>query len=185
MASSPDDTLQTMIKNLEAKTGKSLDAWVALAQRGGQKHGEIVKFLKGEHGLTHGYANLVAQRALQQRDGGPVAADDLVAAQYAGARAALRPIHDALVAAAKELGGDVVVDAKKTGVSLRRGRQFALIQPASNTRVDLGLRLELPLGGRLEKWPNTMCSHRVKLAAAKEVDAEVRRWLAQAYAEAE
>lgn len=185
MANSPDDALQTMIKNLEAKTGKSLDAWVALAQRAGQKHGEIVKFLKGEHGLTHGYANLVAQRALQQRDGGPVAADDLVAAQYAGARAALRPIHDAIVAAAKKLGPDVEIAPKQASVSLRRKRQFVLIQPATNTRIDLGLKLDgVPLGGRLEKWPSTMCTHRVRLESTKDVDRELLAWIAKAYEQA-
>ncbi|MFO1078378.1 MAG: DUF4287 domain-containing protein [Planctomycetota bacterium] len=185
MASSPDDMLQSMIDNLAAKTGKDLAAWLRIAEKGGDTHGAIVKFLKGEHGLTHGYANLVAQRTLEKRSGGPASAGDLVAVQYAGPRAALKPIHDALVAAARKLGRDVVVDAKKTGVSLRRGRQFALIQPATNTRIDLGLRLDLPLGGRLEKWPNTMCTHRVRLSSVADVDREVLGWLEQSYAAAE
>ena len=141
----------------------------------------IVKFLKGEHALGHGYANLVAQRALAQADGD----GDLVAAQYAGARAGLKPIHDALVAAAKKLGADVEVSPKKTCVSLRRERQFALIQPATNARVDLGLKLEdVPLGGRLEKWPSTMCTHKVRLESLHDVDKELLGWIAKAYAQA-
>jgi hypothetical protein len=171
-----------MIANLREKTGKSLEQWIALARKQKlAKHGQIVAFLKSEHALGHGYANLVAQRALT----GPADDVDLVDAQYAGARAALRTIHDALIAAARKFGSDVEVAPKKTGVSLRRARQFALIQPATNTRVDLGLKLDdVPLGGRLEKWPSTMCTHRVRLAAVKDVDRELLAWIKRAYEQA-
>jgi hypothetical protein len=65
--------------------------WVALARATGKaKHGEIVAFLKAEHGIGHGYANLVAQQALLPSDQGAPAEDDLVSAQYSGAKAALR-----------------------------------------------------------------------------------------------
>jgi hypothetical protein len=183
MGASPDDTLASMIANLKTKTGKSLDEWVKLAAKSGAaKHGEIVKHLKEKHELGHGYANLVAQKTLEQAGGGPASGEDLVAAQYAGAKAALKPIHDALLAAAKKLGGDVEVAPKKTSVSLRRSKQFALIEPATNTRVDLGLQLKgVPVGGRLEKYPSTMCTHRVRLESKEQVDAEVLRWLKQAY----
>ncbi|HUR28621.1 MAG TPA: DUF5655 domain-containing protein, partial [Planctomycetota bacterium] len=144
-------------------------------------HGEIVAFLKREHALGHGYANLVAQRALAA----PVGEGDLVDAQYAGTRAALRPIHDALIAAVAKLGADVEVAPKKTGVSLRRARQFVLIQPATSTRIDLGLKLDgVPLGGRLEKWPSTMCTHRVRLESLKDVDRELLAWIKLAYEQA-
>lgn len=186
MGKSPAALLASMVANLEAKTGRALPAWIAIARKGGQKHGEIVRFLKQEHGLSHGYANLVALRTLAAGDGGEQGGGDVVAAQYAGQRAALRPIHDALVMAAKKLGGDLEVAAKKTCVSLRRARQFALIQPATNTRIDLGLRLDgVPVGGRLEKWPSTMCTHRVRLEEVAQVDRQLLGWIRQAYAQAE
>src|SRR5262245_37860524 len=125
--SAPGSALVSMIANLKEKTGRPLDEWIAIARKsGGAKHGEIVAFLKSKQGLTHGYANLVALRSLQEGDA-PPSGDSLVDAQYAGARAGLRPIHDALVAAAKKLGKDVAVAPKKTCVSLRRSKQFALI----------------------------------------------------------
>jgi len=186
MTKSPEEMLESMVANLETKTGRSLQKWIAIASKGGQKHGEIVKFLKQDHGLTHGYANLVAQRTLQAAQGGPGSGQDLVAAQYSGPRAALRPIHDALVEVCRALGKDVEVSPKKTGVSLRRARQFALIQPATNTRIDLGLKLEgVPIGGRLEKWPSTMCTHRVRLESLKQIDRELRGLLKQAYEQAD
>ncbi len=183
MTASPEQMVESMIANLKDKTGKSLEQWVAIAKAcGEEKHGGVVKFLKSEHALGHGYANLVAQRTLAE----PAGSDDIVAAQYAGARAALKPIHDAIVAAAKKLGPDVDVSAKKTCVSLRRERQFALIQPATNTRIDLGLKLEdVPFGGRLEKWPSTMCTHKVRLESVKDVDKELLGWIAKAYAQAQ
>jgi hypothetical protein len=186
MAKPIADAIASMITNLEARTGRKLSAWITIARSAGATHGAIVKRLKAEHELTHGYANLVAQRALLARDGGPQDNAGLVAAQYAGARAALRPIHDALLAAVKKFGRDLEIAPKKTCVSLRRARQFALIQPATNTRIDLGLKLAgVPLGGRLEKWPNDMCTHRVRLENVAQVDRQLLGWLERAYGQAD
>ena len=104
---------QKMIENLEKNTGKSLDEWVAIARASGlEKHGEIVKFLKTEHGFTHGFANLVAAytretAATLQSD------DDLIAKQYDG-KESLRPIYDALVAAINQFGDDVQIAPKNS-----------------------------------------------------------------------
>jgi len=184
MAKSPEEMLASMIANLQEKTGKSLDEWVKIARATKlAKHGEIVKFLKSEHGMGHGYANLVAQQTLQGNQ--PAASDDdLVETQYAGAKAALRPIYDALIAAVKKFGGDVEVSPKKTYVSLRRSKQFALIQPSTATRVDVGINLKgTPATARLEASGsfNAMVSHRVRVGRANEIDKELVGWLKQAY----
>lgn len=176
----PEEMAASMIANLPEKTGKSLDQWLAVvASSGLDKHGKIVAHLKGEHGMTHGFANLVAAKALESGD-----EVDLVAAQYSGAKADLKPIHDAVVAYATSLGGDVEIAPKKTSVSLRRKKQFALITPATRTRVDLGLALkgDEP-AGRLEKG-DAMCSHRVRLESVEAFDAEVKGWMAEAYSRA-
>ena len=61
MPASPDDMAASMVANMKAKTGKTLEQWMAIAKKtGAGKHGQIVKALKTDHGLTHGYANLVA-----------------------------------------------------------------------------------------------------------------------------
>ena len=86
--------------------------------------------------------------------------------------------------AANKLGKDVEVAPKKTYVSLRRNKQFAIVQPTTKTRVDLGLNLsDVDTSDRLEaagSW-NSMCSHRIRLTSADEVDEQVSQWLAQAY----
>ena len=184
--SSADDAITSMIANLETKTGKSLAQWVALARKSGAtKHGQIISHLKDEHGLGHGYANLVATEAL----GGLSAPSegDAVAAQYAGAKAALLPIYEALIAEIKQFGSDVEIAPKKANVSLRRKKQFALIQPSTATRVDVGINLKgVAPAGRLEQSGSfsAMVSHRVRLDKKGDVDRELIGWLKRAYEEA-
>ena len=186
MAQSPEAALQTMIDNLATKTGKSLSDWVAVVNKSGlAKHGEIVAKLKNDHGVGHGYANLIAHQALGS-DSVSVARGgvDLVAEQYAGPKAGLRPIYDLLVKRIEAFGKDVELSPKKAYVSLRRSKQFGLIQPSTATRVDVGLNLKgVAPKGRLEASGSfsSMCTHRVRLESAKQVDAELVGWLRQAY----
>ena len=189
MAKSPEDMANAMIANMKEKTGKTLAQWVAIAKKSGEeKHGQVVKHLKTEHGLTHGFANLVAHKFLKSDAGSAEGGDDaLVAAQYAEPKAALKPIYDALIKAATALGKDVEVSPKRTYVSLRRNKQFALIQPSTKTRVDLGINFKNePANGRLENSGsfNAMVSHRVKLGKPADVDKDVKAWLKKAYNEA-
>ena len=184
MASTPEKAIASMIANMKANTGKSLEEWLKITAKAKlAKHGEIVALLKGEHGLGHGFANLVAHRTLSS-DAGSSEGDDLLAGQYAGAKAALKPVYAKLAALAEGLGKDVELSPKKAYVSLRRSKQFGLIQPSTATRLDLGLNLKgVAAQGRLEmagSW-NSMCSHRVRLASVSDVDAEVKAWLRQAY----
>ena len=167
-----------MLANLPEKTGKPLNEWrQIIAASGHEKHGQIVKFLKAEHGVTHGFANLIARKTLEDSE----EEVDLVAAQYSGTKADLRPIHDVIVQFANSLGSDVEIAPKKASVSLRRKKQFALITPATKTRIDLGLALKgEPSTDRLEAY-NAMCSHRVRLDAVDAFDDEVKAWMKEAY----
>jgi hypothetical protein len=110
--------------------------------------------------------------------------EDLVAAQYAGPKAALKPIHDKLIAIVEGFGDGLELAPKKSYVSLRHKKQFGLIQPSTKTRVDLGLVLKgVEPAGRLEASGsfNAMVTHRVRLSSANEVDAAVAGWLKQAF----
>ncbi len=178
-----------MIANMKEKTGKTLEQWLVIAKKtGAEKHGQVVKALKADHGMTHGFANLVAHKLLKsdagsQSEGGT----DLVAAQYSGAKADLKPIYDAVIKVVKSIGKDIEVSPKKTYVSLRRNKQFALIQPSTKTRVDLGINLkDEPVTDRLEKAGsfNAMVSHRVRLEKPADVDKNVKAWLKKAWSEA-
>ena len=183
MATSPEQAMANMIANMKTNTGKSLEEWTKIAKASKlEKHGEIVRMLKADHGLGHGFANVVAHNARgglerQTPDGNPTAG------QYDGPRAALKPIFDKLMDAIMKFGGDIEMAPKKGYVSLRRSKQFASIHPVTG-RVDLGIKLkDVPPKGRLEaagSW-NGMVTHRVRLEKAADVDAEVKAWLKQAY----
>lgn len=172
------------MNSLAAKTGKTIDEWKAIAQATGlTRHADLVARLKADHGLTHGYANTIALKA-RGADAGSMEADDLMAQMFAGPKAAIRPVYDAVMARVTALGDDVEHAPKKGYTSLRRKKQFALVQPSTKDRLDLGLSLKgVEPSGRLEaagSW-NAMVSHRVRLASESEVDDEVAGWLRDAY----
>ena len=175
-----DKALQTMIDNMPEKTGKSLDEWkVILKEQSFSKHSEGVKFLKSEHGVTHGFANTIVSLSKEENN----SPEDLVSAQYKG-KETLKPIYEGIIKHVKSLGNDVTITPKKGSVSVIRKRQFILIKPATKTRIDLGFKLkDKPTTDRLENSGpfGTMCTHRVRLANASEIDDELKSWINEAY----
>lgn len=175
-----DKALQTMISNMPEKTGKSLEEWkIILAKKAFTKHSEGVKFLKTEHGVTHGFANTIVTLSKNQDN----TSEDLVSMQYKG-KEGLFPIYEALIKYVNTLGSDVTITPKKGSVSIIRKRQFILIKPATKTRIDLGFKLkDKPTTDRLgNSGPfGSMCTHRVQLHEVGEVDKELKNWIKEAY----
>ena len=175
-----DKALKTMIDNMPEKTGKSLEEWKKLLDsKSFEKHSEGVKFLKADHGVTHGFANTIVTLSKEQNE----PPEDLVAIQYKG-KEELREIYNALIEQVGKFGDDVIVTPKKGSVSLIRKRQFALIKPATKTRIDLGLKLTgKALTQRLENSGpfGTMCTHRVQITQTDQIDDELFGWLKEAY----
>ena len=180
-----DPYVQTMISNMPVKTGESLEVWFErLKEKKLSTHKEIMLFLKAKHGMTHGYANTISLLFRQKAAGGPPSQEALVEAQYEKKQDFL-PVYERLLEEAKAFGDDVEVAPKKSYVSLRRAKQFAIIQPSTKTRMDLGLNLdsEKPSSGRLiqgDKWSG-MCSHRIEILSMDDVTPEVINWMREAY----
>lgn len=179
----PEEQAATMIANIPEKTGRSLQEWLDIVKQAGlEKHGAIVKLLKTDHGMTHGFANLVAHSALKSAAATSDPETDLVADQYSGAKADLKPIYDKIIGYVTGLGADVEISPKKASVSLRRSKQFALVTPATKTRIDLGITIRGKAPeGRLEASKSAMCTHMVKLSVPDDFDDEVKVWLEEAY----
>ena len=179
-----DNALQTMIDNMPEKTGKSLSEWKkVLKTKSFPKHSEAVNFLKQEHNVTHGFANTIVA-LLKEGNKSPT---DLVQNQYEG-KENLFPIYQSLLTLVKEFGKDVTITPKKTSVSIIRKKQFALIKPATKTRIDLGLKFkDKATTDRLENSGpfGAMCTHRVKLSNVSEIDSELQKWLMESYQNAE
>ncbi len=175
-----------MEKGLIEKTGKSLNHWIGIVHKAKlEKHKIIIDYLKSEHGFTYGFANFVALKA-RKADAASISDTDLVKNQYTG-KENLKPIYEKLLSKLEVLGNDVTKAAKKDSVSIVRKKQFALIKPATKTRIDLGLKLKgKPTTDRLENSGpfGSMCTHRVRLTDLADIDNELVSWLQEAYQKA-
>lgn len=182
-----DKATQTQIANIEKSTGKKLNDWISIVNKSGfSKHGELVNFLKEKHGFTHGNANVVVHYAKQSHAGAVENSDDLITDQYKG-KENLKPWYDKIMAEVKRFGNDIEVAPKKAYVSLRRTKQFAIIQPSTKDRLDIGLNIRgiSPSGNVIAvgSW-NAMCTHRIKVQDEKTVTEDLINWIKQAYEQA-
>lgn len=172
-----------MIENLYKNTGKTLEQWIEIVKsKNFAKHGETITFLKETHGLTHGFANLIAHKAKKSDAGSADSPDDLITKQYKG-KEHFKPIYDTLISTIKTFGDDVEIAPKKTYVSLRRKKQFALLNPATKTRFEVGINLKgQDAKGILQsEKPNAMCSHKMIITDINDINNEVMDWIKMAY----
>jgi hypothetical protein len=185
---SMDKAVATQLANIEKRTGKSLADLAGIITKSGlTKHGELRDMLKKDLGMGHGDANTLVHHVLKS-DGASAAEaagtshDDLLAGIYSGPKAGLRPIHDRVMAAIAGFG-PFEIAPKKGYVSLRRKKQFAMLGPGTNTRIDVGLNMkDVPGTDRLLAQPaGGMCQYKVRLTTPGEVDDELIGWVRRAY----
>ena len=185
MVKRPEEQLAEMIASLKQKTGRTLDEWFEVVKAAGHtKHGQMMSLLKSEHGVSHGFANQIALRCVERLSPGTDDTGDPVAAMFEGNKAGLKPIYDAILKQIEAFGPDIDLAPKKGYVSVRRTKQFAILQPSTATRLDVGINLKgVDPSGRLEASGsfNAMLTHRVKVSKIEEVDDELVAWLRQAY----
>ncbi len=178
-----DKATQTMIENLYKNTGIPLEKWIVIVNKENiPKHGEIIKFLKEKHGLSHGFANLIALKARGTDAASADKPDDLIIKQYQD-KEHFKPIYDKLISEIEVFGNDIEIAPKNNYVSLRRKKQFAILNPATKTRFEIGVNLkgQEPKGKLKAEKPNSMCSHKINIADIKDVDKEVLEWIKTAY----
>jgi hypothetical protein len=183
---SVDDGIAAQIRNIEARYGRPLSEWLGLITASGlTKHSEVVAMLKSDHGLAHAAAHRLSLLSRQDGADAPADADAALDALYTGRKAGLRPLHDQLMTVIGAFGPDVTVAPKKGYLSIRRKKQFAMIQPSGAGRLDVGLILPgVPAAGRLGSAGgfNALFTHRVRVTSADDLDAALAGWLSAAYA---
>lgn len=186
--SSVDKAVETQLKNIELRTGKSLAEWSVLIQQSGlSKHGELRQMIIDQFGLGYGDANTLVHYALKSDAKHDVEVrgltiDDVVDELYAGPKAVLRPIHEQIMASIHDFG-EFEISPKKTYLSLRRKRQFAMVGPAAKTRVEVGLNMKgvEPTGRLIQLPPGGMCNYKVNVTSVDQVDSELLDWIRQAF----
>src|ERR1700733_3836144 len=184
---------QKWIKDLPAKTGLSLEEWLELTRKSSARtEQERRDWLKKEHNLGTNPAAWMAGRleGKNKKEDSPEAylktAAEWVEAQYAGPRAALRPLYEQLLKLGFSIGEDVKACPCKTMVPFYRNHVFAQIKPSTNTRIDLGLALgstkapkRLINTGGYEK--KDRITHRLEVKSKADIDDELKKWLKKAY----
>jgi hypothetical protein len=182
----------TQLKNIQARTGRTIgELHAAVAASGAARYGEKRSWLMEQFKLGYGDANAVAyfiDKPMPDLGGGamptvsPLAIGDPLAAIYTGTKAGLRPLHEAVMSQVKSFGAFEEAP-KKTYISLRRKKQFAMVGPATKDSVEIGLNAkDLPAHARLKvQPPGSMCNATTRVTSAAEVDALLVGWLRQAY----
>lgn len=189
--SSLDQARNTQLKNIETKTGQSLDQLREIIVKSGlQKHAEIRQMLMDRFGLGYGDANSLVHFALasdgqSEAEAANKSTDSILDEIYSGSKVQLRPLHDAVMEVIETLGEYEIVP-KKGYVSLRKKRQFVMVGPGSKGRLEVGLNMKgIEETERLIAQPaGGMCQFKVFLSNGSEVNSEFADWLRFAYSQA-
>jgi hypothetical protein len=187
--------VQKWVAELKQKTGRSYEEWLALVKKEGPADETGRRdWLKKKHGLGTNSAVWIAERSVGKggEEDSPEAylraAEKYVEEMYAGGKAHLPPMYDALLELGLGIGPDAKACPCKTMVPLYRNHVFAQIKPTTQTRIDLGLCLL----GYKKKPPKRLIdtggakkgdriTHRIEIISPGEIDAEVKSWLKTAY----
>ncbi len=189
--------MQDWVATLKEKTGRSLQEWMKfISKEGPADEGARRDWLKAKLGLGANTAWWLAERSVGK--GGEEDTPEgylKVAAKYVGdmysGKEALKPLHDELIDLGRALGPDVKVCPCQTIVPLYREHVFAQVKPSTKTRIDFGLCLT-PMMKAGKKIPARLIdtggfakkdriTHRIPVASAADIDADLKRWLKTAY----
>jgi hypothetical protein len=180
--------IENQLKNIQTRTGKSLDELFTIFKMSGlKKQGEVRSLFIKELNLGYGDASTLASHFLQSK-GVPtgkvesINPDQAVDEIYIGPKSVLRPIHEEIMNYISTLG-QFGIAPKKGYLSLRRKRQFAMVGPVTSSCIEIGLNMNnIAPTDRLEQNPpGGMCQYKVKITSKDEVDSELKTWIKFAY----
>ncbi len=142
MAKSPGEMEAAIIDNLKAKTGKSLEQWIAVLKKSGAKTPkDQLAWLKGNHGFGHFQANVVVTRSASGGGSDYDDGDALVDNQFMGDNLPLKEVYEAVASKVMKMGGDIEVKPCKTYIPFYRKTQFLVVKAKKG-----GMYLGLPSG---------------------------------------
>ena len=185
--------VQTVLANLKAKTGRTVDEWSDLVRT--ERPSDAKAWLKSQ-GLGTTQAGFVLQRANAKPghafddtpEGYLAAAAGYVDGQYTGKKAPLRPLFERIVVLVRGLGAEVQVCPCETIVPFYRHHVFAEVRPFVS-RLDLGLALGDPAAvedpsGRLKDTggfaKKDRITHKLEITTAADLEIALP-WLKRAY----
>lgn len=178
--------MAAVTRSMRERTGRTVEEWVALVQASGVDaldQNAVRRWLKAEHGLPQNSQWAIADAAARAEGWQPPSLEQYIDAQYAGKKAALRPLFDRLRAILASLGEDVRMEGRGSYTPFVRKRQFAAVAPATATRLDVGLRYtDAPSSPLLTPADSPgQATHRLSLTSPAQITGEVERLLRLAY----
>jgi len=150
-----------------------------------EKHSEVRELFANKLGISYGYANTLTHYVMKS-DGTSMAdgkALNLVLDEiYSGEKAKFRIIHEKILNEIENFG-EFEIAPKKGYVSLKNKKQFVMIGPKTNSRMEIGINAKnLVKLERLEEQPKgSMCQYIVKITDINEVNSELILWIKEAY----
>ncbi len=182
------DDNRIFIDKLTEMTGITFEIMQQVYKESGlSKHSEVRKLFMDKLQLSYGYANTLVH-IIQGSDGASQAKDkdlsQVLDEIYTGKKEQFRPAHDRIMTLIEDMG-PYEIKPKKGYVSLVHNKQFAMIGPKTNTRMEIGLNIKDMEGtDRLLAQPKgSMCKFIVKLSDIEEVDDELIQWIKMAYSQ--
>jgi hypothetical protein len=178
-------SFQAYLDNIQKKTGKTADDFKAMAAKKGLvKTAEIMAWLKSDFELGHGHAMAIVHLIVHEEDR-KTSGDDKISKLFAGNKTRWRKSYDEIADTIKGFGPDATTSPGQTYINLlRNGKKFAIVQPSSAERLDIGVKLKgVTAESRFEEagaW-NAMVTHRVRISDPDQVDDELFLWLKKAY----
>lgn len=176
--SAPRGMMAAVAESMKERTGRTIEEWVELVRASGidpLDQNAVRKWLKAEHGVPQNSRWAIADAADSR--------EEYIDEQYAGPKAALRPMFERLRAIIEAFGDDVETEGRATYIPFVRRRQFAAVAAATRTRVDVGLRFQDPPASNLLTPANApgQATHRLSLSFPDEITDEVEQILRAAY----
>ncbi len=175
------------MRNIETKTGKTLEEWIGIVQRDGPaEEKERLYWLKSEHGFGMNYAMWVAERASGKGSMTERYDPEGSVREMFASRQGLIPIYEKLLEIGLSIAPDVIACPCSTIVPLYRKHVFAQIKPTTKARIDLGLALKgvstqdrlIDTGGATK---GDRITHRIPIDSIQQIDKDVEHWLRVAY----
>jgi hypothetical protein len=139
----PADMMAVVTTSMAARTGRSLEDWVALVRETGPDpldQRSVRAWLRDVHGVPQNSQWAIADAAATAAGWQRPDVDGYTDALYHGARAHLRPIHDAIVALAEGLGEDARREGRGSYIPVVRRTQFMAVAPGPRNTVRVGFR---------------------------------------------
>lgn len=184
-----DKNNQASIQKIEEITGKTYDEMKSLLSESGlSKHGDIRTLFMSKLDLTYGYANTLAL-IITKSDGASLSEgksmEALLREIYSGKKEHFLPMHLKIMARLESFG-QFEIAPKKGYLSLRLNKQFAMIGPKTNSRMEIGINIKDYQGNDLliEQKKGSMCKFIVKITSERDITEDLFDWLKIAYEQA-